>query len=237
MILSNSNAVVNPSVAATSATTTATTMTASTNIQSSMNGGLDKEKDKDKSSFGKMSHYVNEMKKELDIFQKQRKEMQLEMQRLREKCQQLEDQLTVEQSKVVTLEERLERSKANQRNLLAQIDNQTLKLEKQQQTQAVVSPTGNVKTSAASTEVGTLHNLVATAATHGSNVKSDKPSESTQDAHSSQVRQLKPQLNKLPVKGALMSETKSSIVTQNQTTDASASENRPLQRSLSFDSH
>lgn len=89
--------------------------------------GPDKDKlsEKDK-SFGKLSHYLTEMKKELDISNRQRKEMQLEMQRLHEKCQQLEDYLTIEQSKVQALEERLEKSKSNQKNLQAQIESYQL---------------------------------------------------------------------------------------------------------------
>lgn len=48
----------------------------------------------------KLSHYLLEMKKELEVAQKQRREKQLETQRLREKCQQLEDQLKVVSSLV-----------------------------------------------------------------------------------------------------------------------------------------
>ena len=88
--------------------------------------------DKDK-SFGKLSHYLAEMKKELDVSQKQRKETQLEMLRLRERCQQLEDRLALEQSKTQGLEERLERSKASQKTLQAQVQAQTKTIEHQQQ--------------------------------------------------------------------------------------------------------
>ena len=55
--------------------------------------------DKDKGTFGKLFHYLNEMKKELELAQKQRREGQLENQRLREKCQQLDDRLATEQAK------------------------------------------------------------------------------------------------------------------------------------------
>ena len=55
--------------------------------------------DKDKGTFGKLFHYLNEMKKELELAQKQRREGQLENQRLREKCQQLDDRLATEQVK------------------------------------------------------------------------------------------------------------------------------------------
>jgi uncharacterized protein YdcH (DUF465 family) len=78
--------------------------------------------DKDKASaFGRLFHYVNEMKKELENAQKQRREGQLETQRLREKCQQLDDRLAVEHSKSAGLEDRLERAKATQRTLRSQV--------------------------------------------------------------------------------------------------------------------
>lgn len=222
-MFSNCNTAANPTTTAVAVTTTVNTnvQTTYTAVGGGGGGGLDKEKEKDKSSYGKMSHYVNEMKKELDAFQKQRKEMQLEMQRLREKCQQLEDQLTREQSKVVSLEERLERSKANQRNLLAQIDNQNLKLGKQQP--QVVSPSVSLRTNA----VTAVENSTAPVAVHHSiNGKSDKVSDLIPDTH-----------NKLPPKGSNISETKSLLVSQSQNTEISATESRPLQRSLSFDSH
>jgi hypothetical protein len=69
---------------------------------SSSSGGMSavsEEKDKD-NSMAKLSHYLLEMKKELEVAQKQRREKQLETQRLREKCQQLEDQLKVVSSLV-----------------------------------------------------------------------------------------------------------------------------------------
>ena len=106
--------------------------------------------DKEKSS-GKMSHYLNEMRKELDAVTKQRKEMVLEMQQLREKCNRLEDQLSVEQSKVATIEERLARSKASKKALLMQIETQNVRLEKQQ---IICSQVENATTSSPSN----LHN-------------------------------------------------------------------------------
>ena len=78
------------------------------------------EKDKT-SAFGKLFHYMNEMKKELEVAQKQRREGQLETQRLREKCQQLDDRLAMEHSKSAGLEDRLERAKATQRTLRSQV--------------------------------------------------------------------------------------------------------------------
>jgi hypothetical protein len=78
--------------------------------------------DKDKASaFGKLFHYMNEMKKELEVAQKQRREGQLETQRLREKCQQMEDRLAMEHSKSAGLEDRLERAKVTQRTLRSQV--------------------------------------------------------------------------------------------------------------------
>ena len=86
--------------------------------------------EKDKSStFGKLFHYMNEMKKELEIAQKQRREGQLETQRLREKCQQLDDRLAMEHSKGVGLEDRLERAKGTQRLLRAQVEAQAEQIE------------------------------------------------------------------------------------------------------------
>lgn len=82
--------------------------------------------DKDKTSaFGKLFHYVNEMKKELENAQKQRREGQLETQRLREKCQQLDDRLAVEHSKSAGLEDRLDRAKTTQRTLRSQVNTST----------------------------------------------------------------------------------------------------------------
>lgn len=79
------------------------------------------DKDRDK-AFGKMSHYVNELKKELDSAAKARKEHGLETQRLRERCIQLEEKLQSEKSKNSLLEEQLEKSLKKQRELQAQLD-------------------------------------------------------------------------------------------------------------------
>jgi hypothetical protein len=76
---------------------------------------------KDK-SFAKLSHHMSEMKKELEIFAKQRRENTLEMQRLREKCQQLEDRVSIEHTRCVTLEERLEKSQSRQKLMAAQVE-------------------------------------------------------------------------------------------------------------------
>lgn len=83
-------------------------------------------------SFAKMAHYISELKRELDVAQKQRKDASLETQGLRDKCQQLEDRLSVEQARAQGLEERLDRAKGNQRLLQAQIDAQSLKIVEQE---------------------------------------------------------------------------------------------------------
>ena len=86
--------------------------------------------EKDKSSaFGKLFHYMNEMKKELESAQKQRREGQLETQRLREKCQQLDDRLEMEQSRSAGLEDRLDRGKSAQRTLRLQVEAQAAQIE------------------------------------------------------------------------------------------------------------
>ena len=56
-------------------------------------------------SLGKLSHYLNEMKQELDVATRQRRESNLETQRLREKCVHLEDRLAAASSKNTLLEE------------------------------------------------------------------------------------------------------------------------------------
>eukprot|EP01036_Dinobryon_divergens_P028002 gene28002-36882_t len=92
---------------------------------------LSEEKDKD-NSMAKLSHYLLEMKKELDVAQKQRREKQLETQRLREKCQQLEDQLKAEQSKTQQQSERQKKLQLllDERN--ASLSAQALKIEQLQ---------------------------------------------------------------------------------------------------------
>lgn len=77
--------------------------------------------DKDK-SLARMSHYLNELRRELDMASKQRKEHSLEMKRLREKCQQLEDKLAVEVSRSAALEDRAEKNKARAVALQTQLD-------------------------------------------------------------------------------------------------------------------
>jgi len=82
-------------------------------------------------SFAKMAHYLGELKRELDAAQKQRRDATLETQALRDKCQQLEDRLSVEQARAQGLEERLERARVNQRLLQTQVDAQNLKIAEQ----------------------------------------------------------------------------------------------------------
>jgi hypothetical protein len=84
------------------------------------------EKDK---SFTKLFHHLSETKKELEGLQKQRKEWSLESQRLREKCQQLEDRIITETSRCAGYEERLEKSKTVQRSMQTQLDQQAMKIE------------------------------------------------------------------------------------------------------------
>ena len=96
------------------------TPTPGSSSNSSLFAGSNAEKDK-ASAFGKLFHYMNEMKKELEVAQKQRREGQLETQRLREKCQQLDDRLAMEHSKSAGLEDRLERAKVTQRTLRSQV--------------------------------------------------------------------------------------------------------------------
>ena len=83
-------------------------------------------------SFAKMAHYLGELKRELDAAQKQRRDANLETQALRDKCQQLEDRLSVEQARAQGLEERLERARGNQRLLQTQIDTQNIKIAEQE---------------------------------------------------------------------------------------------------------
>lgn len=84
------------------------------------------EKDK---SFTKLLYHLSETKKEVETLQKQRKEWSLESQRLREKCQQLEDRISTETSRCAGLEDRLEKSKAVQRSMQTQLDQQAIKIE------------------------------------------------------------------------------------------------------------
>lgn len=113
------------------------------------------EKPEKEKSFAKMAHYLSELKRELDAAQKQRKDASLEMQGLRDKCQQLEDRLSVEQARAQGLEERLERAKGHQRLLQAQVDAQSLKLAEQE---ALINSFGAQTSDAgvASTSEGTI---------------------------------------------------------------------------------
>lgn len=73
-----------------------------------------------------MSHYLNEMRKELDQAVWQRRESGLETQRLREKCVQLEDKLQSERVKTAALEEKLEKALSRQKYLQNQVDTLTV---------------------------------------------------------------------------------------------------------------
>lgn len=86
--------------------------------------------DKDK-GFPKLFHHIGEIKKELELLQKQKKEWQLESQRLREKCQQLEDRLASESSRAASLEDRLEKAKVSNKSLTSLVDVHVSKLDSQ----------------------------------------------------------------------------------------------------------
>lgn len=74
--------------------------------------------------FSKMSHYLQELKRELDAVQKQRKDKHLETQRLREKCQQLEEKL---QSSARTTQ-RLEEQQASHQGVVGALQGQVVNL-------------------------------------------------------------------------------------------------------------
>lgn len=110
-----------------SSTSQSNSGTSSSNVTSTVsNSNLEKDK-----SFVKISNHMNEMKRELETLQKQKRDSSLESQRLREKCQQLEDRLASEQSRNSALEEKLEKAKEVQKSLLAQINSQAAKIESQ----------------------------------------------------------------------------------------------------------
>jgi hypothetical protein len=106
------------------------TNTSSSVVSSSSHPPPDREKDK---SFGKMSHYVNELKKELDHACRSRKENLLETQRLRERCVQMEEKLQSEKQKNILLEEQLENSLRKQKELQSLLDAALLSSQSQQQ--------------------------------------------------------------------------------------------------------
>jgi hypothetical protein len=77
--------------------------------------------DKDK-SFGKLSYFCGELKKEIENAHKQKKESQLEMQLLREKYNSLEEKLAVDGAKISSLEDKLEKTKLLNKQLQQQND-------------------------------------------------------------------------------------------------------------------
>ena len=103
----------------------------SSSSSSSLSMPPSEEKDKD-NSMAKLSHYLLEMKKELDAAQKQRREKQLETQRLREKCQQLEDQLVAEQNRNQQFADRQKKLQAQLEERNNALAAQTLKIEQLQ---------------------------------------------------------------------------------------------------------
>mmetsp|Transcript_23465 Transcript_23465/g.21338 ORF Transcript_23465/g.21338 Transcript_23465/m.21338 type:complete len:352 (-) Transcript_23465:80-1135(-) len=88
------------------------------------------EREKEK-SFHRIYNHLSEMKKEVEALQKQKKDWQLESQRLRERCQQLEERLTSETIRCTSLEERLEKSKVTQKTMKALIDQQQSTIDNQ----------------------------------------------------------------------------------------------------------
>jgi hypothetical protein len=131
-----SAAVSSPTPSSTISTSSPLGVSASINSNHLNPNGLttDRERDKDK-SFGKMSHYVNELKKELDSASRSRKELVLETQRLRERCIQFEEKLQSEKNKNLLLEEQLEKSSKKQRELQSQLDAFQVATHQQQQLQ------------------------------------------------------------------------------------------------------
>jgi hypothetical protein len=113
---------------------------------SSTNGASTTDRERDK-SFGKMAHYVNELKKELDSASRSRKELLLETQRLRERCIQFEEKLQSERNKNLLLEEQLEKSSKKQKELQSQLEAATVNA---QQTQSQ-SQQGSLPTTASAT--------------------------------------------------------------------------------------
>lgn len=73
-------------------------------------------------SMAKLAHHASEIKKEIENAAKTRRDSNIEIQRLREKCHALEEKVSAERIKVASLEERLEKSQLRQRNMAVQIE-------------------------------------------------------------------------------------------------------------------
>ncbi len=102
-----------------------TNATASNNAPPSSSSNLSEEKDK---GYGKMSYYLNEMKKELENEKSNKRDKAIEQQRLREKCSQFEELYHIEQQKFQTLQEKHEKLKNNYKTLEIQYHDQQLQL-------------------------------------------------------------------------------------------------------------
>ncbi len=135
-----------------------TSTTSAPTVATLPNNGNDKDK-----SFGKMAHYLNELKKEIDNASKAKKENGLETQRLRERCVQLEERLQSEKNKNLLLEERLDKSLKKQKELQLQLDNVLQSYQQHQQQvrsniQGVDTPAPVViETQAAPTSAAIIH--------------------------------------------------------------------------------
>jgi len=90
--------------------------------------------DKDK-SFPKLYHLLNEFTKELKNPEKRLRDSQIEVQRLREKCQQLEDHLILEQTKTAALEEQLGKVQLKNKALQSKLESAEALVEAYEQAQ------------------------------------------------------------------------------------------------------
>lgn len=73
-------------------------------------------------SMAKLAHHASEIRKEVENATKARRDSNIEIQRLREKCQHLEEKVSQERSKSASLEDRLEKSQMRQRSMAAQLE-------------------------------------------------------------------------------------------------------------------
>ena len=89
---------------------------------SSQSGGVASIAANGDKSMAKLAHHATEIRKEVENATKARRDSNIEIQRLREKCQLLEEKVSQERSKAASLEERLEKSQMRQRSMAAQIE-------------------------------------------------------------------------------------------------------------------
>jgi archaellum component FlaC len=121
-----------------SSTTSKTSIPANADIQSRaqhshpMNYHDDKDKisntEKDKGGYGKMSYYLNEMRKELEAEKVYKRDKQIELQRLRERCQYLEDAVEEKSKACRMLESQVESQNKSIHSLTAQVQELTQRL-------------------------------------------------------------------------------------------------------------